>query len=418
MQKCILHIDFDSFYASVEQQDTPLYRNRPLGITATNGRTCIIAASREAKKLGIKSPSRTFDAQKICPSIIFAPANFVRYWEISKKFLKICDSYSPSVEIFSLDEVFMDVTHTAPLFGGVYPLIDKLKTQLKEEIGECITASVGIAENKLLAKLASGWNKPNGIMKITPENLDTVYATAALTDICGIGWRIEKRLHQMGITSLLQLRTVPLSALKAEFGNVEGKALHDIAFGQDDRPVIPYTEREEVKSVGRQYCLPHNEYDARVVLQNVYELCEEVALKLRRLKKTCRTVGIYLGGDESLHARKTFGQFMNTGKEVFESCLFALGIQTEQDLTRLTGSYVRQISIWTSNLEAITHTPGSLLPYEQKQQKLVHIIDSINEKFGDHTIRNGFLLYADKLTTVPNGYGSDRYERSKLYENA
>ena len=152
MERIILHIDFDSFFASVEQQDNPLYRNRPLGVTATNGRTCIIAASREAKRLGIKSPSRTQDAKKICPSIIFVPARFVRYWEISKQFIKICDTFSPTVEVFSLDEVFMDVTLTAKLFGGVDQLITKFKERLRTELGEYITASVGISHNKLLAK--------------------------------------------------------------------------------------------------------------------------------------------------------------------------------------------------------------------------------------------------------------------------
>lgn len=418
MQRIILHVDFDSFYASVEQQDNPLLRARPLGITATNGRTCIIAASREAKKLGIKSPSRTFDAQKICPTILFTPANFVRYWDISKKFLTICNNYSPTIEIFSLDEVFMDVTLSAPLFGGVNPLIQKLKHQLQKELGEYITASVGVSHNKLLAKLASGLKKPNGVMEITKQSLDEVYSSAKLTDICGIGWRLNKRLNQMGITSLLQLRTVPSSALIAEFGDAEGKHLHNISFGIDDRPVIHYTEREDVKSVGRQYCLPTNEYDGRKTLQNLYELCEEVALKLRRLNKKSKTIGIYLGGETSINTRQTFDQYMNTGKEIYEACLFALKIQTQHDISRFTGIYVRQISIWASGLVDANTIPAPLLPYDQKQQTIVNIVDKINDKFGDHTIRNGFLLYADKLTTVPNGYGSDRYERSKLYEDA
>src|SRR5476651_1620149 len=108
MRKIIIHIDFDSFFASVEQQKNPLLRGKPIGVTATNGRSCIIAASREAKAAGIKSPSRTYDAQRICPSIVFTPAHFNDYWEISKKFLNICKDFSPFVEIFSIDEVFMD----------------------------------------------------------------------------------------------------------------------------------------------------------------------------------------------------------------------------------------------------------------------------------------------------------------------
>jgi DNA polymerase IV len=406
VQRIILHIDFDSFFASVEQQDNPLYRNRPLGVTATNGRTCIIAASREAKKLGIKSPSNTYDAKRICPAIIFIPAHFNRYWEISKKFLKMCDNFSPVVEMFSLDEVFMDVTLTAKLFGGVEGLIKQFKKRLRLEVGEYITASVGISHNKLLAKLASGLKKPNGVMAITPENVWEVYASAKLTDVCGIGFRIEKRLHQLGIYSLLQLRAAPLAALVAEFGEVEGHFLKAIGLAQDLRPVIPYTQFEGVKSVGRQYCLPYNEYDKRKILQNVYELCEEVALKLRRLEKKARTAGLYLGGSTTIHGRQTTGYYFDSGQTLFNLCLRIIADQLD--------GYVRRIGIGVSNLQTTTLLPSPLLLTEQKKEKVTKVIDMLNDKFGDHTIRNGFLLYADKLTTVPNGYGTDQYERQKL----
>src|SRR3990172_11261127 len=127
----VLHIDFDSFFASCEQQFNPLLRNKPLGVTATNGRTCIIASSREAKRLGIKTGARTYEALGICPTLNLAPANFVKYLEISKKFLKICQNFSPDVELFSIDEVFMDVTLTSHLFNGVYKMIEKIKKEIK-----------------------------------------------------------------------------------------------------------------------------------------------------------------------------------------------------------------------------------------------------------------------------------------------
>lgn len=409
MQRIILHIDFDSFYASVEQQDNPLYRNRPIGVTATNGRTAIIAASREAKKLGIKSPSRTMDAKKICPSMIFVPAHFVRYFEISKTFLKICDNFSPIVEMFSLDEVFMDVSLTAKLFGGVDGLITLLKDRLREEIGPYVTASVGVSHNKLLAKLASGLKKPNGIMKITPENMWDVYRTCELTDICGIGSRIAHRLHNLGIDNLLKLQATPLSSLIAEFGQVEGHFLKNVGRGYDVSEVIPYAQKAEVKSVGRNYCLPQNEYNKRVVLQNVYELCEEVAIKLRKLGKKAKTVGIYLGGSENIGGRYTVPRFIDTGKDIFEICQIIVN--------HMLPSYVRQIGIWTGNLKNADTIPAPLLPRDQKIEKITRIIDSVNSKFGDHTIRNGFLLYADKLTTVPNGYGASIRDQLSNIDN-
>ncbi len=325
----------------------------------------------------------------------------------------------------------MDITRTAELFGGTQGIIDKIKSRLAEEVGEYITASFGISHNKLLAKLASGMNKPNGIVEIKPQDVQSVYKNTELTDICGIGSRIQARLNQMGIYSLPQLSVAPLNALIAEFGNVEGHFLYQVGRGEDDRKVIPHTEAPDVKSAGRNYCLPQNEYNTRKIYQNVYELCEEVSLKLRRLNKKARGVGFYLRGDINMGVNHTTGQYMNTGRELFETFLWLLDsenseysvrpmIRNSGDLTfRNTDiqsfpsilTYVRQISVWTYHLEDSSNIPSSIFPKQQREQKLTEIMDKINERFGTHTIRNGFLLYADKLTTVPNGFMADRYER-------
>lgn len=405
MDKVILHIDFDSFFASVEQQDDPKLRNKPVGVTAHNGRTCIIAASREAKKMGIKSPSRTYDAIRVCPNIQFVTADFVKYLEVSKKFLKICQKFSPFVELFSIDEVFMDVTLTSHLFGGSHEMIEKIKREIKEEIGEYITVSVGISHNKLLAKLASGINKPNGVFEITKDNLEGVYEKSELTDICGIGRRIKVRLNKIGIYTLSQLKKASLSLLISEFGPAEAAFLHNVGLGIDSDSLNFFTSKPSVKSVGRNYCLPKNESDKKIVLQNIYELCEEVCLKLRRLNKKARTVGFYFGGDINLHGRKTYQKYFDTGKEMFDL------LTKFADVNKF--KYIRQIGIAASNLNNSVDTPLSLFDSPGKG-KLTSVIDKINERFGDHTIRNGFLLHADKLTTVPNGFMADKYERTKI----
>lgn len=419
MQSTILHIDFDSFFASVEQQNNPKLRNIPIGVTATNGRTCIIASSREAKQLGIKTGTRSWDAFRLCPTIKLVPADFTKYWEISQKFIDITKDYSPYVEVFSIDELFMDITKTTTLFGGTQGVIDRIKTRIAKEIGQYITVSIGVSHNKLLAKLASGLNKPNGITSITPETLFDVYSKASLTDICGIGERIKSRLNAMGIYTFLQLRQTPIAALISEFGNVEGQFLYRIGQGKDDSPVLPYTVEPTVKSVGRNYCLPRNEYSDRKVLQNVYELCEEVALKLRRLHKKARTVGWSLRGSIDIQVRKTFPLYIDTGKELFTHC-FAIAKKEYGMTEKFLGEsdYIRQISVWAGNLEEAKHTTLSLFDTEGKRNRLIETIDKINEKFGDHTIRNGFLLYSDKLTTVPNGYMADKFERIRLAETA
>ncbi|OGH06105.1 MAG: hypothetical protein A2W22_04300 [Candidatus Levybacteria bacterium RBG_16_35_11] len=406
--RIIFHIDFDSFFASCEQQYRKDLRKKPIGVTAANSRTCIIASSREAKRLGIKTGSRSFEAIKLCPNLVLVPADFNKYFEVSKKFLNICKDYSPYTELFSIDEVFMDVTRTAVLFGGPYKTVEVIKKRIKEEIGEYITASFGISHNKLLAKLASGMDKPNGIFEIKPEDVLSVYEKVKLTDICGIGERIKKRLNEIGIFNLIQLRNCSAQMLVEEFGNVEGQFLKSVGLAIDNSEVIPYTEPNEVKSVGRSYCLPKNEYDKRVVLQNIYELCEEIGIKLRRLNKKGRTIGLGLNGDKHIHFRKTFKEYVDTGSDIYN---LALPLFKDDFATQ---KYVRQIHIWVSNLEDCSNIPLSLLDYSNKQEKVTKVIDKINDKFGDHTIRNGFLLYSDKLTTVPNGYMADKFERMKL----
>jgi DNA polymerase-4 len=409
MQKTILHIDFDSFFASVEQQHTPSFRNKPLGVTATNGRNCIIASSREAKALGIGTATRVYDAQKICPTIALTSADFRKYWQESQKFIKICKDFSPYVEVFSIDELFMDITATLHLFGGVTNLIQQIKYRIAREIGEYITVSIGISYNKMLAKMGSGLHKPNGITHITRQNLYDIYATSPLLSICGIGNRIKLRLESMGIYSLLQLRDTPLTSLIAEFGVVEGQFLKHVGLGIDESVVIPYTEKPTVKSIGRQYCLPHNEYDKRIVLQNIYELCEEVAIKLRRLHKKARSAGIGIRGTNNFHGHKTYKLYFSNAADMYAICSQILSEYTDL----FSQGYVRQIGVWVANLEDVQNTPLSLFD-TPKSEKLLKTIDKLNDKFGDHTIRNGFLLYADKLTTVPNGWMADTYERTLL----
>ncbi len=434
MQRIILHIDFDSFFASVEQQKNPAFIGRPLGVTATNGRNCIIASSREAKKLGIGTASQVHVALKICPDLILVGADFRHYWEVSKKFIAICKEFSPYVEVFSIDELFMDITMSAHLFGGTYGVIKQLKSRIRQEIGEFITVSIGVSHNKLLAKLASGLKKPDGICEIKPSQVEAIYRIAKLTDICGIGSRIERRLNNMGIYTLLQLRHIPLSSLVAEFGEVEGNFLKNVGLGKHTEVVHPFTNAPDVKSVGRQYCLPRNEYDKRIVLQNIYELCEEICIKLRRLNKKARAFGISLAGTDFIHGHITQAHYSNLAEDMFEVCsriiLRASGASREvldgYDSSQLHSNnmllqhfpdgYIRRMGLWAGYLGNSDQLTLPLLADERRKNTLTSIIDAVNDRFGDHTIRNGFLLYADKLTTVPNGFMADRFELKQLSE--
>lgn len=407
--KTILHIDFDSFFASVEQEDHPELRGKPIGVTAAHSRSAIIAASKEAKRMGVKGGSSYYEARKVCPHITTTPANFVRYFEISKKFVQICRLYSPFLEVFSIDELFLDITTTQKLFGGTRNLITRLKNHIQKEMGDIITVSVGVSYNKMLAKMASGLEKPNGVTTIAKDNVDSIFAKAQLTDVCGIGFRIEKRLHMLGVKNLLDLRSIPYKALEAEFGPHEATFLHDVAFARDDAEVVSFGNRIETKSVGRNYCLPKNETNKRVILQTVFELLEEVSIKLRKLHKKSRSIGVYLRGDEHFGGHKTMDFYVDSGKEMFE-------VLKQSGLLRCVrnASYIRQISVWAGYLKDTDAVTLSLFDQSGKKEDVQKAVDSINETFGDHTIRNGFLLYSDKLTTMPNGFLADRLDRIEL----
>lgn len=415
MKRVILHIDFDSFFASCEQQFNPLLRHKPVGVVATNGRTCIIAASREAKKMGVKSPTRTWEVKDICPNLITVPAQFEKYWEITQKFLDICKDYTPYVELFSLDETFMDITSTENLFGGRYQIVETIKKRIREEIGEYITVSVGLSHNRLLAKLGSGMNKPDGFMKITLENLEEVYSRVKLTDFCGIGSRIERRLNRIGINTPLQLRAASLDVLISEFKDHGGHFLKNLGLGEDESEVLPYYQAGDVKSVGRNYCIPQNCYDQRLILQHVFELSEEIGIKLRKINKKARTVGFYLSGGSTYHGRKTVTDYIDKGTEIFSLCKTLYEEWGFPKLSREEGM-VRQISVWAASLEDADNLTISIFE-DRKDAKVQNVMDKINEKFGDHTIRNGFVHLGPNLKTVPNGFMADKYERQKLAES-
>lgn len=415
MDRIILHIDFDSFFASVEQQYNPSLRGKAIGVTATNGRTCIIASSREAKKFGIKTGDSTWESFPKCPNLILVSADFNKYFEVSKKFLNIAKDFSPLVELFSIDEVFIDITDTVHLFGDVQSIIKRIKKRIKNEIGEYITVSIGISHNKLLSKLASGMNKPNGVFEINSQNFAEIYQTVKLTKLCGIGERIAARLNKIGVYDLVQLRNIKIELLRLEFGEVYSNVLKNIGMGINDSPIVSYTETPDVKSIGRNYCLPHNEYNKRVILQNIFELCEEIAIRLRGLDKKGRTVALFLNGLTDVGRRKTIPEYIDSGNQIFLVCQAILAEDNSFFKTR--DFYTRQISISVSSLEDAENLTPSLFD-QPKPEKVTKTIDKINEKFGDHTIRNGFLLYADKLTTMPNGYMADNFEKTRLARSA
>lgn len=348
-----------------------------------------------------------------CPDIIFVSANFDKYYEVSKKFLQICQQYTPYIELFSIDEVFMDMTQTIHLFGDIPTVITIIKEHLAREIGPFITVSVGVSYNKLLAKLASKKNKPNGLFVITPENRRTVYAISSLEDICGIGNNIKKRLNINGIYTLHHLEKTPLIKLITEFGKIEGIFLKNIGLGIDNDEIIFYTDIPSVKSLSRNYSFDKNEYNQRFILQNIYELSEDIARRLRSLNKKAKTIRFSLRGNRIECGQRTFLSHTSSGKNIFIACRDFYKQWKWNNLFFPEQGMVRVISILVENF-IINSETISLFQKDRDEKALTEAIDILNKRFGDYTIRKGFLLNAKKLKIVPNGYLADKHERTKL----
>ncbi|OGE24649.1 hypothetical protein A2688_01130, partial [Candidatus Daviesbacteria bacterium RIFCSPHIGHO2_01_FULL_38_8] len=287
--KIVLHIDFNSYFATVEQQANPRLRGKPIGVTGGDRlkRTVIGAASVEAKRFGVKTGMQLHEAKILCPEIIFVPGDSDKYLECTKKFINILKDYSPYLEVFSIDEVFLELPSE---WGCAVKIAEEVKQRIKQEIGEWITCSVGISYNKLMAKLAGSLYKPNGLVIIEDEeSAKWVLDRVELDEICGIGSRIKKRLLNTGITNFSTLRKASKKALVLEFKSY-GEILYNMARGIDHSKVTPFYEREEVKSIGHRHTISHDTDDLEEIKQILLKLTELVARRLRAKKLVGKTI--------------------------------------------------------------------------------------------------------------------------------
>jgi DNA polymerase-4 len=419
MQNIILHLDMDSFFASVEQQANPKLVGRPVGVTKGEGRTCVIAASKEAKKFGVKTGCSIYNAKKLCPRIVFVPAEMDKYFAVSQKFIEICSRFSPDLEVFSIDELFLEVTQTAKFFGGsasdrpsrdgVSGICRGIKESLKKEVGEYITCSIGISYNRLLAKLASGMKKPDGIFAITPENRDEVLFSSKLTDVCGLGSRLERRLFNLGITNFKALREVPQECLEASLGPFWPKELKKLSYGEDDSLLTRIGEIPKAKSISRTFTLYENTRDLKIIKATLRNLCEEAAFKAREMGMAGREVGIAARGDnlgEGKH--KTLRYFIDSGKDVFEVVW-----QLFEEI-KWPGS-IRFLGVWLSLLKPKSETTLSLFPEEKRKENLVAAMDKVNKRFGELTVYPAVLLQGSLIKSEVNGFLGDKAFRFGEY---
>lgn len=384
--RTILHVDMNSYFASCEQQADPSLRGKPIVVSGKpHIRSVVASASKEAKKLGVKSGMSTWEAKKVCPSLIFIPGDPEKYIAITNKLFTIFHSFTPYVEFFSVDEAFLDVTSTSPLFGGAISIANSIKKHIKEEIGEWLTCSIGISFNKFLAKLASDLKKPDGLVIIDHNNLFTVLYSVDLTDFCGIGERIERRLNNLGIFTVSALAGTPVEILTQKFG-IYGETLHNMSLGIDHSPIVPTFATPPPKSYSHAFTLPFDTRDFFSVKKTLYRLSEKVGRRLRHDGFGAKIIHLYLrfSDFDGFSRQKKLGRFVFDGKEIYKE---ALGLFPSS-----LSKAIRMIAVGVSDLSLQTLSPLPLFPEDRREQNLLKMMDLINDRFGEFTIGRASYL--------------------------
>lgn len=390
----ILHTDMDAFFASIEQAINPRLRGKPLIVGSRKNRlhTVVCAASYEAKALGIDSGMLSFEAFKICPNLEFVPADQSKYIWTSEQIFGLLKGYGFEAAYASIDEFQMDIKDTLnPL-----SLAQKIQKQIHQTFK--ITASIGIAKNCLLAKLASKINKPNGITIITQDNLEQVLATVPAKKLRGVGPKTNLLLESLGIKTCLDLYQKPPSFLKQFLGK----------YGLNMYAELHSTERfdaslddSETKSIGHSYTLPRASENTGFIKAWIRLLSEMVGRRLRQENLTARRVHLWLNGPEmpGFGSQRTFQEPTNDSYEIYLQALKIMARTPKTGQKRPVVCHpigkIRALGVTCSSISAVNYLP--LLKEQERREELLKAVDKINTKLGDWSIYPAAIHPARKI---------------------
>jgi len=392
MTRTILHVDMDAFYAAVEQRDHPEYRGKPVVVGSDpkggRGRGIVSTCSYEARRFGIHSAQPISRAWNLCPQAIYVMPDMGKYERVSGRVMNILAGYTDLLEQVSVDEAFLDVTGSTKLFGSGVEIARNIKQTIRRELG--LTASVGIAENKFVAKIASDLEKPDGLVVVACGREKEFLAPLEIGRLWGVGKKTETSLKQMGIVRIGQLLDLDPKRLVSKLGKT-GARLWQLAQGVDDRPVLP---EEGYKSIGHEITFEKDTADFELLHRTLLDLAERVSRRLRSNGFSARTIAIkYREADFSTFTRRrTLNAPVDTAEKIFPVALSLL-----RGLIR-KGVCVRLIGVYACNLE----TPagdGQMPLFGQKQgndRKLAEALDEINERFGSRSITRAALVKQKK----------------------
>ena len=381
----IIHVDMDAFYASVEERDRPGLVGKPVVVGGTpEGRGVVAAANYVARQYGVHSAMPTARALKLCPRAIVLPVRMDHYAAISRQIAAIFHRYTPLVEPLSLDEAFLDVAGSEALFGTAVDIARRIKQEIRGEVQ--LIASVGVAPNKFLAKIASDLEKPDGLVVVQPERVLAFLDPLPISRLWGVGKIAAGALEELSIRTIGQLRQLEVKTLTSRFGK-NGAHLWGLAHGIDDRPVVP---DREAKSISHETTFPSDIDDVDALRAWLLELTEHVARRLRRHALRGRTV--------NLKVRFSDFRTITRSQTLPEStdCTETLWHAGAELLSRLPTGHlpVRLLGLGVSGIEPAE--AGQRLLFEDpsvlKQSDLDAAADRILERFGSTALRRAACL--------------------------
>ena len=381
----ILHIDMDAFYASIEQRDNPALKGQPVIVGGdAEKRGVVSAASYEARAFGVHSAMPASQAKRLCPHGIFLPVRMDRYREVSGQIFEVFQEYTPIIEPLSLDESFLDVTGCESLFGPAPEIARAIKRKILIRTG--LTASAGIAPNKFLAKIASDWRKPDGLMEIKTDEVGAFLENLPISRLWGIGKSTEEILKGMGILRAGQLAQYPPEGIEKKLGKF-GLELIALARGEDERPVVPH---EEAKSLSQEQTFTPDLQDRQVMEQILLDQAEQVGWELRKQNLRGQTIHLKVRyPDFTLITRsQTLSLPTDAGMEIYRTAMRLL------EKTEVLSRKARLLGVGVSNLcrRDAPRQRGLFDSYREKEEKSLEAVDKIWEKFGPEAIKRASLL--------------------------
>ncbi len=381
MRRWIMHVDMDAFFASVEQRDDPALQGKPVIVCGKSRRSVVATASYEARAFGVHSAMPLSQAKRLCPHGCFVAPRFEAYREASDAIHQVMLHYADAYEPISLDEAFLDISG----MGSQYPTLGSIGRAIKEEIRSAVhlTASVGIAPNKFLAKMASDMNKPDGLCIIPYGREQEVLAPLPVRRLWGVGSVTEKKLLAAGFRTIADIQEAAPEKLSALLGN-QGPLLKALSLGIDERPII---SSRQVKSIGDESTYEYDLTDRPTIDREIAIHSDIVAQRLRKHDLAARTISLKIrfASFKTIMRSLSLEEGTNLQETIDSAC------QTLLSRIPLTEG-IRLIGVTASNLGAPLSIPSLFSDKEEKRARAAKAMDSIQQKYGRKALRKGFWL--------------------------